>query len=270
MKIDFDSLGDMQKLYENMTSDVALMPGIPILARLDGRNFHKFTADTEKPYDESFMRCMDKTCLYLLTELNPTIVYTQSDEITLAWANDNLDVSLPFGGRFQKWCSTIAASATLYFNRMVDVHLPRYSHLKPTFDCRVWQVPNTKIAADNLLWREMDATKNSISMAASANFPHKTLEGISTHNRLLMLEGIGIRWDKYPTRIKKGAYFRKKKVEAPLSQEIWEKIPETSRPTTNIVTRNVPSEVDIPILTRVVNYEQVLFKDEAAILETQE
>jgi tRNA(His) 5'-end guanylyltransferase len=212
---------------------------------------------------------MDKTCLHLLSELNPAIVYTQSDEITLIWLNEETNNVLPFKGRYQKWCSTIASSATLFFNRMADVHMAAYAHLEPTFDCRVWQVPNTQIAAQNLLWRELDATKNSVSMAASSKFSHKELDGVSTRDRMIMLEGIGVIWGNYPERFKKGAYFQKEERESPLTQDILDKIPVDRRPENGVVIRHVPMEISLPKLTSIENYEQVLFYGAEPIFEVQ-
>lgn len=36
MRVDFETLGDIQKKYERVEAGRAVMPGIPVLVRLDG------------------------------------------------------------------------------------------------------------------------------------------------------------------------------------------------------------------------------------------
>ena len=43
------ALGERMKSYEKMFTDQRLMPGIPALARLDGRSFHTWTKGLKRP-----------------------------------------------------------------------------------------------------------------------------------------------------------------------------------------------------------------------------
>jgi tRNA(His) guanylyltransferase len=87
MRIDFDKLGDVQKKFEQESAGAAIMPGIPVLARLDGRAFHSFVRGLNRPFDPSLSLCMRETAKFLVKETRPEVAYTQSDEITLAWLN---------------------------------------------------------------------------------------------------------------------------------------------------------------------------------------
>ena len=61
-----DELGDRMKLYERAT-DARLMRRLPVIARLDGRSFSKFTAKAEKPFSSLFEGIMDELlCMKLL------------------------------------------------------------------------------------------------------------------------------------------------------------------------------------------------------------
>jgi tRNA(His) 5'-end guanylyltransferase len=71
-----------------------------------------------------------------------------------------------FDGKLQKMVSILAADCTLYFNRLVAERLPHKVNARPMFDCRVFQVPAEYEATNCLIWREKDAVRNSISMAA--------------------------------------------------------------------------------------------------------
>lgn len=47
------------------------------------------------------------------------------------------------------------------------------------FDARVFNVPKDEVC-NNLLWRQNDATRNSIQMVGRAYFSHKQLDKKST------------------------------------------------------------------------------------------
>lgn len=47
-----DDLGDQIKAIEEL-GDRKLMPGLPVIARLDGVAFHTFTKDFERPTEEN-------------------------------------------------------------------------------------------------------------------------------------------------------------------------------------------------------------------------
>lgn len=43
-----------------------------------------------------------------------------------------------------------------------SMRLERMMPMIPIFDCRVFQVPNQQIVFENIVWRWMDARKNSV------------------------------------------------------------------------------------------------------------
>ncbi len=47
-----DSFGDRMKMYEGAEAQRKFLPGLPIVARLDGRGFSRFTKGLERPYDQ--------------------------------------------------------------------------------------------------------------------------------------------------------------------------------------------------------------------------
>ena len=86
-----DSLGDRMKGYESAEAGRSLMPLLPAFARLDGRNFSAFTRRLEQPFDKRLSDLMIETATFLVRESNAACGYTQSDEITLAWAATDYD-----------------------------------------------------------------------------------------------------------------------------------------------------------------------------------
>lgn len=242
--LDFKDLGDKHKKFEGL-SESNLIPWIPVIARLDGRAFHTLTRDLEKPFDIEFIKLMEDTAKSLLHEFNADIVYVQSDEITLAW--ESLDM---FDGRVQKLCSSLAGYASAYFSSNYDK--------LGTFDCRIWQVPNLEIITENIMWREMDAAKNSVNMVAHAHFKQSELDGLNTKQRIAKLETIGYYWNKLPDYLKRGSIFVKQDVIKYLTEEELKNIPEEHHPK-GPISRRIIVRKDIDQLTKVVNKVDVLF-----------
>lgn len=164
-----DALGDRMKAYEARESDRRFLPIIPVCARIDGRNFSSFTCGMDRPWDQAMTDAMIETTKCLVAETHARVGYTQSDEISLVWLSERSDSSIFFDHRIAKMTSVLASFATAMFTRAL-IGGPRASWIRrmPHFDCRTWSVPSRTEAANVFLWREQDATKNAISMAARA------------------------------------------------------------------------------------------------------
>ncbi len=206
-----DAFGDRMKSYEATETNRASMPLLPLMIRLDGRGFSKFTQGLSRPYDKRLSKCMVLLTLYLTREAGAKLGYTQSDEITLLLNQNTYEEQLFFGGKFFKLNSVLASMATAYFSRLIKKYLPHEYYLKrPLFDCRSWNVPNLIEAANCFLWREQDATKNSIQMAVREVASSKQLQGKKREAQLQILKDNGINWNKYPKFFKRGTYIQRK------------------------------------------------------------
>lgn len=257
-----DSLGDRMKMYEGMEAGRRLMPLLPVLARIDGRAFHAFTRGMARPFDATFSSCMVETTIALVRETGACMGYTQSDEITLAWHSRTIQSQIWFDGRVAKMTSQLAAQATLTFYRLVLERMPQYADRLPTFDARVWSVPNQTEGANAFLWREWDATKNSVSMAASAYYSHKELMGKNSAQKHDMLHAVGVNWNDYPTLFKRGAYVQRRVESIPFSAEELEHMPPKHAARTDpglVVERSVCKVLDLPPLASVTNREALIF-----------
>jgi tRNA(His) 5'-end guanylyltransferase len=206
------SLGDRMKLYEDHETSRTFIPLLPIIVRLDGKSFHSFTRGLQRPYDERMSQLMKEVTKQLVTFSSAKIGYTQSDEITLVLYSDNLDSQVFFDGSVFKTISILASFASATFNKFMPEYLPEKEKEIPLFDCRAWNVPSKDEAVNCLIWRELDATKNSISMAAQSYFPHKQLIGKTGSDKQEMLFSVGINWNDYPAFFKRGVYIQRRKV----------------------------------------------------------
>ena len=202
------------KLYES-ASDIRLMPNLPVMARIDGKNFHSVCKTMDRPYDKDFSDLMVKVMTALAVNTVATCAYCQSDEITLCWTNH-----VYFEGRLSKLTSVLASMATYYFVDYRPENLLIKSAFSPIhFDCRVWAVPNTSEAANVFVWREADATRNSIQMAGQDQFSHKELNKKSCDDIQEMLWQKGINWNNYPEAFKRGTYCRRILVKRPFTKD---------------------------------------------------
>lgn len=195
--------GDRMKEYENAYR-IKLPKRMPVIIRIDGKAFHSYTKGMDKPFDTELTNAMWETSKYLTANImGCKLAYTQSDEISLLLTNyDKLATESWFDNNIQKIASVSASLATAKFNEIMREKHPNKTAL---FDSRVWMLPHDEVC-NYFLWRQQDATKNSISMVAQANFPHKQLQGLNGGQMQdkLMLEK-GINWSNIPTWQKRGA-----------------------------------------------------------------
>jgi len=203
-----DKLGDRMKMYEKMDTQ-RFLPLVPVCARIDGRGFSKYTKGLDRPFDIRFTRVMQLVTRLLVEKTNAIVGYTQSDEITLVWYSDSVFSQIFFDGKKQKMISVLSSMATAYFNREWSrIGLP-WRDDPATFDCRVWNVPNKVEAVNVLLWRELDAIKNSVSMATRSKYSSNQMHGKHVDDMKKMLMDVGIDWNQYPEFFKRGTYYRR-------------------------------------------------------------
>jgi tRNA(His) guanylyltransferase len=262
--MDKDELGDRMKEYEGVEAQSRFMPLLPIIARLDGRSFSKFTKGMKRPFDPEFSHCMIQTTKFLVEHTGASIGYTQSDEISLAWHQTDRQSEIWFAGRKQKMISQLAAQATLRFNQLVLAFLPEFASRNPTFDARVWQVPNRTEGANAILWREWDATKNAISMAASTYFSPKRLHGLNGKERVALLSSDkDIVFGDYPDFFKRGTFVQRRLVRTPFTAAELEKLPPKHAARANpdlVVERHQVQILTMPSFKTVANREDVVFE----------
>ncbi len=258
-----DALGDRMKFYEGIEADRRFIPMLPTICRIDGRSFSSFTRGMGRPFDEVMTQMMIDTTHHLVRETNACMGYTQSDEITLAWHSTSIKSQIWFDGRIHKMVSQLAAQATIAFYGLCVERAPSFADRMPTFDARVWQVPNRTEGANVFLWREWDATKNSISMAASALYSEKQLFGKNGADKQQMLFDKGINWNNYPAKFKRGTFAQRREIEKPFSTEEIEKLPARHMARANpalTVLRSEWRSLEMPPFASVENREGVIFE----------
>lgn len=222
----FDALGDrMKKNYEDRYR-IYLTRRTPVIIRIDGNAFHTFTRGLDRPFDFDFMWVMQQTCLNLCENIQGCVGgYVQSDEISLLLIDyQNLNTDAWFDYNLQKITSIAAARSTVIFNKFVDCVCEKYrkeywemrddEHRyflwadkldKAMFDARAFNIPKEEVC-NYFIWRQQDATRNSIQAAGQTYFSHKELDHKSQSDIQEMLFQKGINWNDYFTDQKRGAF----------------------------------------------------------------
>lgn len=205
-----DALGNrMKENYENRTR-YHLPRRTYTIIRLDGKAFHTFTKKLKRPYDLDFMKVMDLTAADLCKEIQGAkFAYVQSDEISILITDfETIKKDSWFDGNIQKIVSVSASVATASFNK----HIANNENLKSVcgaksahFDSRVFTISDIFEVENYFIWRQIDATKNSIQMLGQAHFSHKELHGKNGSDIQDMLMNVhNINWNNEPVGFKRG------------------------------------------------------------------
>jgi tRNA(His) guanylyltransferase len=205
-----DDIGDRFKAYEACW-DFSLPRRMPMVIRVDGRAFHGIKL--EKPFDVAFFDAMSETAIALCKAIQGSVLaYFQSDEISILARDDMAPNTEAWAGkRLSKVVSLSAAIATAAFNRASE---GRYGQRQ--FDSRAFVLPDLSEVTNYLIWRQQDATRNSVSMSAHAAFSHKSLHGVNSNAMIDRLREAGKPWEETPTHFKRGAVCRPVKVFKPI------------------------------------------------------
>ncbi|MGJ0846521.1 tRNA(His) guanylyltransferase Thg1 family protein [Tissierella praeacuta] len=224
-----DSLGDRMKGYENIPRNY-LTRRLPVIIRLDGKAFHTFTKGMEKPFDNILIETMADTAKHLCENIQGCkIAYTQSDEISLLLTDyENIDTCAWFDNNIQKMVSISASIATLAFNKSFRDSILKHSEdlqkkgkydiyfnklFRAMFDSRVFTLPKEEVT-NYFIWRQQDATRNSIQMVGQANFSHKQLHKKSCDDiQEMLFQEKGINWNDLPAPNKRGVCIIKEQYE---------------------------------------------------------
>ena len=227
-----DSLGDRMKCYENVTRNY-LTRRTPVIIRVDGKAFYSFTRGFKKPFDGIFVKSMQETMKYLCENIQGCVLgYTQSDEITLVIIDyEKIESCAWFDNNIQKMASISASMATLAFNKYFSANVYKYIEdykkehqlifieednkyyntlidaIKKgaMFDSRVFTLPKEEVV-NCVIWRQQDATRNSINSVGQANFSHKQLQNKSCNDvQDMLMSEKGINWNDYTTTLKRGS-----------------------------------------------------------------
>lgn len=199
-----DSLGDRMKgQYENRTR-LLLPRRTYTLIRVDGKAFHTYTKNCERPYDVNLAEGLGYAAEWGCREMQGVaFAYLQSDEVSFLLTDfANEQTCAWFDGNLQKICSVSASSITAYFNEYMTLQGGRSK--MALFDARVWTIPDPTEVENYFIWRQQDAERNSLWMYARSFFSHGQLHGKTAPDMHQMLHDVGVNWNDLPAAQKRG------------------------------------------------------------------
>ena len=200
----FDDLDRQLRRFET-AHDHCVLPGLYMVARLDGRGFTRLTKEVhqfEAPFDERFRDHMVATVEHLMTSgFRVLYGYTQSDEISLLLHRDEES----FNRKLRKLNSVLAGEASAKFStRLGDI---------AAFDCRISQLPTLDLVAGYFRWRQADAHRNALNShcywllrheGQSVRAATNALLGLSVADKNELLFQRGINFNNLPSWQKRG------------------------------------------------------------------
>ena len=202
----FEQLDRQMRVYET-AHDHCVLPGIHMVARIDGRSFSQLTRSPEHaleaPYDARFRDCMVATVEHLFTASGFSVLfgYTQSDEMSLLFRKDE---SL-FGRKLRKLLSVLAGEASAKFSLAFGA--------VAAFDARISQLPDIEAVVDYFRWRHEDAHRNALNghsywllrrRGMDDHEATRQLRGVSVAERNELLFQAGINFNDVPAWQKRG------------------------------------------------------------------
>lgn len=150
----FDELDARMRVFET-AHDYSVLPGVYMVARIDGRNFTRLTKEVhrfEAPFDERVRDMMVATTAHLMDcGFRAVYGYTQSDEISVLFHPE----VTTFERKVRKYNSILAAEASAKFSLLLGDHA--------CFDCRISELPALDFVVDYFRWRNEDAHRNALN-----------------------------------------------------------------------------------------------------------
>jgi len=238
--MNFDEFDRHMRIFET-AHDHCVLPGLFMVARLDGRNFTRLTKELHPfhaPFDERMRDYLIDTTRHLMhCGFRVVYGYTQSDEISLLFHREEDS----FGRMTRKFNSILAGEASAKFSLLLGG--------LAAFDCRISQLPQVDDVVDYFRWRNEDAHRNALNahcywmlrqQGQSATEATSHLERLSAADKNELLFSNGVNFNDLPNWQKRGVG---------LFWETYSK--EATNPLTGEATiairRRVKVELDLPM-----------------------
>jgi len=204
--VSFETLDRRMRVYET-AHDHSVLPGLHLVARIDGRSFSQLTRRPElaleAPYDLRFRDAMIATLEHLFVRSGFGVLfgYTQSDELNLLLRKDEA----LFGRKLRKLLSVLAGEASAKFSLTFGT--------LGAFDARVSQLPDVDAVVDYFRWRHEDAVRNALNghsywllrrQGLDDDAATRQLRGVSVAERNELLFRHGVNFNDVPAWQKRG------------------------------------------------------------------
>lgn len=211
----------MSKLNERIESyqelsNYKLMTKVPVIYKINGKNFSNATAILDKPFDKSFYDCLSSTAKLLCSEIEgATVGYVFNDTIIVISRNDQTPQTEPwFNNNLSKLISVSTSLAASHFYQCADFVKLQLSGGYPVFSSNVFTVPNNQEAINTLIYYQQLNSLIAVQFASyyellkkyNKNDIKKMLYGLSRLDKIeLLKDEFSIDFNDYSSVFRNGA-----------------------------------------------------------------
>lgn len=203
------SLKDRMRNNYEKPGRIYLLKRVPVIIRIDGKSFHTYTKDFDKPFSKILMKMFKYACLDTIPYIQGfKLAYLQSDEVSLCLTDyDNITSEAWFDYNKSKLESISASVFSSFFNFNIKIYNDVFK--LAFFDAKANNYTREEIT-NYFLWRAQDWKRNSLSMYTRSFFSHKELMNKNSNDMHEMLHSIGKNWSKDLSNREKNGLFIKK------------------------------------------------------------
>lgn len=242
-----DELGNRMKSKYEDSFRFVLPQRTFVVVRVDGKAFHTFTRKMPKPYYQPLHDAMDAAATTLCKEMmGCRMAYGQSDEFSFVLTDfEKHESEMWFSGNLQKIVSVSSSIFTAAFNKAFG------GDKTAMFDARAFIIPSRDEVFNYFIWRQQDASRNSLNMLASCHYSHKELHGMGGPEKHELLYAKGVNWNDCETAFKRGRVIRK----MPRERDVTFTHKGTKEQETKTITEHMWAvDPEIPVFTRDTGY----------------
>jgi tRNA(His) guanylyltransferase len=159
MKNQVIDVGTRMKSHYESRARTRFVRRMPIILRLNGKNFKEWTSWCQKPFDTSLCTALVDTLSHLLENVpNAVFGYLHSDKLSILLRDyDDHDTGLWFDGDVQDIISLATSMATAFFNNQFE---PR-QHPPALFQMRAFNLPREEVH-NYFVWRQSNSLTGAL------------------------------------------------------------------------------------------------------------
>jgi tRNA(His) guanylyltransferase len=197
------TIGNRMKENYELRAKRMLTRRTPVIVRVDGKAFHTFTKDFDRPFSDLIISTMVESAKFVAANMEGCkAFYCQSDEVSFLLTDyTNLQTEAWFGYCQNKIESITASLMTAAFNDEISA----YCNELAFFDARAFNIPREEVV-NYFLWRMKDWERNSLQMFARSFYTHKQLHNKRRADIHEMLHEVGQNWSDLPDQYKNGTF----------------------------------------------------------------
>lgn len=221
-----NTIKTIDKFFERSCQPHPLLPGVPTIVKLEGKNFKTLTQGMQKPYDPNFAMLMSHCAKELI--INPglkdiSFCYTRSDEvIAVLKKSSNLFSKDPI-----LISSFISSVLSGIFTKLLPKYFPDLENTTVAFTATIWTVPTHTEVTNYIVGRRKLTAESSFEDLVYTQFSAEDLKNKKHDAVNEMLLEKDITFDSFPVAFREGVIVKKRKTVNKFTERELELLPIT-------------------------------------------